>query len=289
MRDKIIDAIKSSNKKFFFLTGDLGFKTFDPLKNKLDKYFINVGVAEQNMINIATGLSKSNLPILVYSIVNFMTFRCLEQIRNNIAYQKRNIKIISNGAGFAYNTLGFTHHGVEDLAVINSLPNIEILTPTFESQIKRVTKILLYKNGPVYLRLDNRFIKKENTISHNINKKTKKVIISYGSILKNIYMVVNKLKIKEQISVITPLNFKDLKKYKKKLNSRRIKKIIIIEEHNETCGLAIRYKEYLSEEIDCKIKIKGIRLSNPHKIGDREFLLNKNGLGYKDIYNSIMK
>ena len=282
MRDKIIDKLSKQNKKFYFLTGDLGFKTFDALKKKLKKMFINVGVAEQNMINVATGLTLSKYPVIVYSIVNFATFRCLEQIRNNIAYENLNVKIISNGAGYSYGALGFTHHGIEDIAIIKSLPNIIILTPTYIDQLNLINNYLLFSKRPIYLRLDNKFLNKDKTLNYKLNDKTKYVFISSGTITEKIEKFIRKEDLHETSSIIAPLNLKDLERIKSKKKNLRF---FIIEEHKEDYGLTSEYTKIINKKFsNAKIYKLGLNIKDPHLIGNRDFLLKKNGLNEKKLF-----
>lgn len=286
MRDKIINKLSTQNKKFYFLTGDLGFKTFDVLKKKLKKMFINVGVAEQNMINVATGLTLSNYPVIVYSIVNFATFRCLEQIRNNIAYENLNIKIISNGAGYSYGTLGFTHHGIEDIAIIKSLPNITILTPTYIDQLNKIINYLLFSKRPIYLRLDNKFLNRDKTLNYKLNDKTKYIFISTGTITEKIEKFIRNEGLHETSSIIAPLNLTDIKK----ISSKKKMRFFITEEHKEDYGLTSEYIKIINKKFSkAKIYKLGLNIKDPHLIGDREFLLKKNGLNEKKLFNFFRK
>jgi len=289
MRDKIISLLTKEKKLFFFLTGDLGFKTFDPLKTKIGKRFVNMGVAEQNMINVATGLCGHNFPVMVYSIVNFLTFRSLEQIRNNIAYDKNNIKLISNGAGFSYSILGFTHHGIEDLALMRILPNIKIIVPTFQKDSKKIIKYLLKKNCPIYLRLDNKFANFNKNISEKVNKDTKVLILSYGSIVDTIYQAITEIKAAKNISVYCPIEIKELKNYLKKNNIKKLKKIFIIEEHLEENGMSEVYDNVIKKIAPHVIVKKlGIKNKNPHLVGSRDYLLKKNYLDKISIKNQLI-
>jgi transketolase len=114
---------------------------------------INVGVAEQNMIGIATGLALSGKRVVAYSIVNFATLRCLEQIRNDVCYHAASVKIVGVGGGYAYGPQGYTHHGLEDLAVMRALPNIDVIAPADPVEVRLVTEHMLGTPGPAYLRL----------------------------------------------------------------------------------------------------------------------------------------
>src|SRR6202040_872668 len=93
------------------------------------KQFVNVGVAEQNLAGIAAGLAHSGKIVFMYSIANFATLRCLEQIRNDICYHEGNVKIVAVGGGFTYGPQGYTHHGIEDLAIMRALPNMTVIAP----------------------------------------------------------------------------------------------------------------------------------------------------------------
>ena len=120
MRDSFITELKKqaeNNEKIILITADLGFKIFDDFKQELPKQFINVGVAEQNMTEVASGLALEGFKVFTYSIGNFSTLRCLEQIRNDICYHNSDVLICTTGAGFSYGPLGMSHHCIEDIGV----------------------------------------------------------------------------------------------------------------------------------------------------------------------------
>jgi len=157
MRDKFIETLSQlvkNNSDIILLTGDLGFGVLDNFKNKYPNNFINVGVAEQNMAGIAAGLAFEGKIVFTYSIANFPTMRCFEQIRNDICYHDLNVNIVSVGGGFSYGPLGMSHHATEDLAVMRSLPNLTMLSPSGLWETAAATKALIKKSGPGFLRLD---------------------------------------------------------------------------------------------------------------------------------------
>ena len=117
------------NDKIFLLVGDLGYHVVEPFAEEFPDRFLNVGIAEQNMAGVAAGLAMTGYNVYIYSIGNFPTLRCLEQIRNDIAYHEANVKIVSVGAGYAYGSLGATHQATEDIGVIRTIPNIVVATP----------------------------------------------------------------------------------------------------------------------------------------------------------------
>lgn len=156
MRKTFINTlIECASKKdnLWLLCGDLGFSILEPFAERFPDRFINVGVAEQNMAGIAAGIASEGNTVLIYSIGNFPSLRCLEQIRNDICYHQLDVKIVSVGAGFSYGTAGYSHYAIEDAAVIRSLPNIEILTPADPKEVEALVPYLLSHSKPTYLRL----------------------------------------------------------------------------------------------------------------------------------------
>ena len=147
----ILEARK--NPDIILVTGDLGYGVFDDFKKEFPNQYLNVGVVEQNMTSIATGLSLEGKK-LIYSIANFATLRCLEQIRNDAAYHEANLTIVAIGGGFTYGSLGMSHHATEDIAVMRALPNIEVIVPGTNWEVAQATKILSSRNGVSYLRLE---------------------------------------------------------------------------------------------------------------------------------------
>src|SRR6266511_2789354 len=126
MRTAFIETlinIAAHDERVFLLTGDLGFGVLEAFAGRFPSRFINVGVAEQNMTGTATGLTLSSKIVFTYSIANFPTLRCLEQIRNGPCYHNANVKVVSVGGGLTYGSLGMSHHATEDIAVMRALPN----------------------------------------------------------------------------------------------------------------------------------------------------------------------
>ena len=139
------------------ITGDLGFGVLDRFREEFPKNFINAGVAEQNMTGIATGLALEGKIIFTYSIANFSTLRCLEQIRNDACYHNVNVNIVSVGGGFSYGQLGISHHATEDLSIMRSLPDITVVSPSTFFEVEKVTREIIEDKQVCYLRLDKSF------------------------------------------------------------------------------------------------------------------------------------
>lgn len=157
MRDHFIKALHEladEDPKILLVTGDLGFGVFNEFREKKAEQFINAGVAEQNMTQIATGMALEGYKVFTYSIANFPTLRCLEQIRNDAAYHNANVNIISIGGGFSYGQLGISHHATEDLAIMRSLPDVTSIAPCGLWETIEATKAISKIPGTCYLRLD---------------------------------------------------------------------------------------------------------------------------------------
>ena len=132
MRDIFVTRLielAEENPDIIMVTGDLGFGVLTKFQERLPKQLINAGVAEQNMTGLAVGLALSGKIVFTYSIGNFPTLRCLEQIRNDACYHGANVKIVSIGGGFSYGALGISHHATEDLSIMRALPDIFAVAP----------------------------------------------------------------------------------------------------------------------------------------------------------------
>lgn len=139
--------------RIFLVVGDLGYSVVEPFASEFPDRFLNAGVAEQNMTGMAAGLAAEGYRVVTYSIANFPTLRCLEQIRNDVCYHNLPVTIVSVGAGFAYGNLGFSHHAIHDIAAMRGLPHISIASPADPHETVYCTKWLLQHPGPSYLRL----------------------------------------------------------------------------------------------------------------------------------------
>jgi transketolase len=136
-----------------FLTGDLGFQALEPLRDVLGERFINVGIAEQNMVSVAAGLARTGLRPWAYSIAPFIYARPFEQIRNDICMHKLPVMLVGNGGGYAYGSMGGTHHALEDYGALLCLQNMRAYVPAFAADVPAVIGELMHQSGPGYLRL----------------------------------------------------------------------------------------------------------------------------------------
>lgn len=156
MRDFFIEQLRQKallDPHTLLITGDLGFGVMDRYRETVPHQFINAGVAEQNMTGIATGLALQGYRTFTYSIGNFSSLRCLEQIRNDVCYHNANVKIVSVGSGLSYGSLGMSHHATEDVAILRALPNIRIYSPADSLEVAAMVEELFVYDGPAYIRL----------------------------------------------------------------------------------------------------------------------------------------
>ena len=156
MRDtfvKTLVELAKQDNRIELVTGDLGFGVLKPFWEQCPNQFTNAGIAEQNMTGLAAGMALSGKIVFTYSIGNFPTLRCLEQIRNDCAYHNANVKIVCVGGGFSYGSLGMSHQATEDIAIMRALPNVAVFAPGDLVEAEAVTKAIVNYLGTCYLRL----------------------------------------------------------------------------------------------------------------------------------------
>ncbi len=156
MRTETIDALTAyarAHPDVMLLTADLGYSVLERFAEALPAQYCNVGVCEQAMTGVAAGLALSGHRVITYSIANFPTLRCLEQVRNDICYHNLPVTILAVGGGLAYGSQGYTHHGVEDLGIMAMLPNMAVASPADPTEAETLLPQLLERRRPAYLRL----------------------------------------------------------------------------------------------------------------------------------------
>jgi transketolase len=156
MRNAFISALVDAalaDPTVWLLNADLGFSVLEPFAERFPDRYLNVGVAEQNMVGIAAGLALSGFKPFIYSIANFPTQRCLEQIRVDVCYHDAPVTVVAVGGGFAYGSQGYTHHAIEDLAVMRALPGMRVVAPSDPVETVAFVHEFVRNPGPSYLRL----------------------------------------------------------------------------------------------------------------------------------------
>ncbi len=282
-------ALAKQDPRIVLIVGDLGFGVVTPFMEQLPAQFLNAGVAEQNMTGMAAGMALSGKIALTYSIANFPTLRCLEQVRNDVCYHNANVKVVSVGGGFTYGAMGATHHAVEDLAVMRALPGLLVVAPGDPIEARAATHAIIEYTGPCYVRLG----KAGEPIVHpsSINFELGKAIhmregrdatlISIGGILQNTVRAAERLAKKGiETRVLSMHTLKPLDVEAVLAAARDTEAIFTIEEHSILGGLGTAVAEVLAEAEGIKAPLKRIGVPpafSPH-IGSQEYMLQCHGL-----------
>ena len=296
MRNHLINKITElaeEDKNIILITGDLGFGVLDSFQKKYPKRFINAGIAEQNMAAVAAGLALEGNTVIIYSIGNFPTLRCIEQIRNDICYHNANVKILAVGSGFAYGTLGMTHHATEDLAIMRALPDMKVFTPCDSISAEAVAQDICKINGPCYVRLERGgepavFNKDEQFIIGELKelRKGKDIaVITIGTVINEALKAADILQTQNKnISVYSVYSLKPIDKKQILKIAKRHKYIITIEEHQITGGLGSVISEIIAENnVDVKIIRLGLNDEFTSVVGNQEYLREIYRIDYKTI------
>jgi len=287
------------NKNVYLVTADLGYRAFEEFKRLYPERFINVGVAENNMVGVAAGLALSGKKVFVYSILPFLVFRSLEQIRNNICHNNLDVTLVGAGGGFSYGPQGISHNTSEDISIIRSLPNMNVFNPGSRLETELVMKIIYKSKTPSFIRLGK--CPEKDFYKNNVKLKIGDgllvsngkdiTIFTSGNILENVYIAVCKVKslgfsIKLiSLPIMKPINSKFI------LANLKTKKILSIEENSSVGGLnSILSSIYVKKQLK-NIKFESIALKDTvHKsIGSQKHLRNKNMLSGEKIYKFIIK
>lgn len=283
------------NEKIFLLVGDLGYHVIEPFAEEFPDRFLNVGIAEQNMAGIAAGLAMTGYNVYFYSIGNFPTIRCLEQIRNDIAYHQANVKVVSVGAGYAYGSLGATHQATEEIGALRVLPNMVVATPGDPLEARAITKISASYDGPMYIRLGKageKTVHSEDSINLKIGdicsvitrEGNQTAVFACGNILDAALRQINDENLNYDlysVPFVKPINKEQLINIVKTHPAG----LITIEEHQKSCGMGSAIVEILNDlyyegNIEVYPKVKRIAIPDEFAdvVGTQVFLREHEGL-----------
>lgn len=286
MRDsfiKVLEQLAHENPRLALLTGDLGFSVLDNFSENYPNQFINAGVAEQNMTALACGMALSGWETYTYSIANFTTLRCLEQIRNDVCYHTANVTIVSVGGGFSYGQLGMSHFATEDLAIMRALPNMTVVAPTEKWETEDLTRELSEMAGPAYLRLDKGIGGSDRADGERAKLgKARRVregdaltIIATGAIVKEALIAADKLsELGVNIRVLAMHTIKPLDEQAVIGAAQQTGGIITLEEHSIIGGLhgAVAEKCMQRGVFPGFFHAIGLKDIFPTVVGDQDFL-----------------
>lgn len=150
---KIIAELAEKDPSVVLLSGDIGNRLFDEFKNRYPGRFYNCGVAESNMMSMAAGMASCGLRPVVYTITPFLTYRCIEQIRDDVCYHQQRVVIVGTGSGLSYASLGTTHHSCEEMGMLRLLPGLSVLAPADSFEVEMTLRAAVAHTGPVYIRI----------------------------------------------------------------------------------------------------------------------------------------
>ena len=301
MRDTFVKTlleIAKKDKNVYIVTGDLGFGVLRPFWEELPDQIINAGIAEQNMTSIAAGLALQGKIVYTYSIGNFPTLRCIEQIRNDCAYHNANVKVVCVGGGFVYGSLGMSHHATEDIAMMRALPDVTVVAPGDLVEAACATKAIYETPGTCYLRLGRGGEKQihESIENFEIGKAIKikdgknVALFSTGAIFDEVDEACKEL----EAEGITPTvyTFPTVKPIDKEtiLNcASKYNTIITVEEHNLSGGFGSAVAEVLAEDNDVKAKLVRIALDDRYSciVGSQKYLRQQYSIDSKAIIHKV--
>jgi transketolase len=281
------------DKRVFLLIGDLGYSVVEDFGREFPSRFANVGVSEQAGMGIAAGLAKSHLPIF-YSIANFPSFRCLEQIRNDVAHEGNPVMIVSLGAGFSYGTAGYSHHAIEDAGAVGSIFGMSVFTPACIHELDAVLEDYWKEPRPIYLRLGSAehcdgclpglmgIRNLDNSSEPGSQAST--LFVTHGEIGKLVAKSLEPCDIPYRHLSIADFN----------LSSRPVldfvasfKKVVTVEEHSKEFGFGARLRTKLSSVNFEVFEIMGVPELDFHVGGKRQFHLERAGLSEISFLNEL--
>lgn len=295
-----LSELAAKDPRVTLIVGDLGFGVVLDFAKRFPDQFLNAGVAEQNMTGVAAGMAMAGRIVFTYSIANFPTLRCLEQIRNDICYHRANVVVVAVGGGFAYGALGMTHHATEDLAIMRALPEMTVLAPGDPVETDAAVRAAAQGIGPVYLRIGRAGepIVHRDPIDWQIGRAITVrpgkdlTLISTGGMLATAVAAADGLKDQGIAArVLSMHTLKPLDADAILAAARETRVVATIEEHSITGGLGGAVAEVL-----CSASIPGLcfhRFGLPSEfdqaVGDQEYLCKRHNLTSSDIAHCMLE
>jgi transketolase len=296
--NKTLLELAEENKNIYLILADIGYGEIEPFAKKFPERFFNVGVCEQNMTGIAAGLALNGNIVFTYTIANFPTFRCFEQIRNDVCYHKANVKIVAIGGGLAYGPLGISHQSTEDLSVMRALPNMVVVAPGDLVEAELLTRAMVEWDGPCYMRCGYKGesalykTKPDLKIGKAITIREGKdvTLIAAGEMLPTSLEIADELNNNNiNARVLSMHTIKPIDKEAIVKAAEETGIILTLEENNILGGLGGAVSEVLAESGNLNIKFKRIGINDifPSKVGYRKYLREIYGFSKEDILKTI--
>ena len=280
MRDTFIENLiikAKSDDSIILIVGDLGFNVVEGFQQKFPDRFFNAGICEQNMASMAAGLASEGYKVFVYSIANFPTFRCAEQIRNDICYHNLDVTIVIVGGGMAYGNLGYSHHAIQDYGLMKLFPEMSIISPGDPKEVTQTFEFIFRDKSPKYIRLRkngelNLNFKKINPpgIWNNITGGNgKKIFLSTGYGLKIAFDLLRQNELFKDYEIYScPIWGQKFSKYQQE-QANKFQKIISVEDHLKEGGFGSWLKNSVTHNDVDSIYLKDSVIG---KVGNENFL-----------------
>lgn len=301
MRDtfvKTLVELAKEDKNIELITGDLGFGVLKPFWEQCPDQFTNAGIAEQNMTTVAAGMALEGKTVFTYSIGNFPTLRCLEQIRNDCAYHNANVKVVCVGGGFVYGSLGMSHQATEDLAILRALPDVVVMAPADLVEAEECAKALADYKGTAYLRLGRGGEKRIHDKIENfqigkaikVHDGEKVALFSTGAIFEEVTAAYEMLKEKGYnpaiytFPTVKPIDKETIEKVASEYDL-----VVTCEEHNIVGGFSSAVAEVMAEMREKKAYLVRIGLNDEYsiKVGNQKYLRAQYGMTGEQIARKI--
>lgn len=302
MRNSFADEltkIAADDPRVVLLSGDIGNKLFDKFKNQNEDRFYNCGVAEANMIGVAAGMALSGLRPFVYTITPFTTTRCFEQIRVDACYHRVPVVIVGTGSGLSYAELGPTHHSLEDIAILRTLPNMRVLAPCDSTELRLALRAVLEDDNPAYIRIGK---KGEPDIHRNpppfrigeaiiVRPGHDVVLLSTGTIMSEAIKAADQL-VAHGISaeVVSFHTVKPLDPTYLSQVGKRFRLVVTVEEHGRIGGFGSAVAEWYAAH-GKSVPLMGFATEDTfmHEVGSQEYARRKFGLTANNMVSGILK
>jgi len=293
-----ITKIGREDERVVLLSGDIGNKLFDKFKDHAASRFYNCGVAEANMMSVAAGMALSGLRPVVYTITPFTTTRCFEQIRVGASYHSAPVTIVGTGSGLSYAELGPTHHSLEDIAILRTLPGMTVLAPCDEMELRALLREVFKQDGPVYMRIGKKGEPKIHAsppqirIGRAITVREGKdaCLIAAGTIMAEVLKAADLLaKSNVDVRVVSCHTVKPLDEPMLEEAFRSFPLVAVAEEHGRSGGLAgaiaewrVRQKGIVAEMVSF-----GAEDVFMHEIGSQDYARRRYGLDGENMARRI--
>lgn len=290
MRNTFINYLTEcaqTNEKIILIVGDLGYSVVEDFEKKFPSRFYNAGICEQSMASMAAGLASEGYHVFIYSIANFPTFRCAEQLRNDVGYHNNPVTIVSVGGGLSYGNLGYSHHAIQDLGLMRLFPEFLLAVPGDPIETEMCMKFILENPSPSYLRLkkagEPNYNKKKSDIlpgvwNEVIKTNNNKILLTTGGGLNMAMKLFNSDSKYKEYGIYTCPIWGAKYKSNQQEQIDKFDEIITIEDHLLDCGFGSWIRESI---INCdshkKVINRGLNENVIGKVGTEDYLLNKYG------------